>query len=110
MRRLRCKRTADSVANVIIVLTALCRMACGEAVDTLPGQPVAHRRAAFKKILLDFELIGIQLREKQYHLNWHICQARHLAGLRNDPWPLWSTGNSNRCVAVVGRNTVTDCK
>ena len=72
--------------DLIIVLTVLSLMACGEATDTHAGQPVAHRRAAFKKILLAFEPIGVQLREKQYNSNRLIDQAKLLASLKNDPW------------------------
>ena len=72
--------------DLIVVLTALSLMACGEATDTHAGQPVAHRRAAFKKILLAFEPIGVQLREKQYNSNRLIDQAKLLASLKNDPW------------------------
>ena len=72
--------------DLIVVLIALSLMACGEATDTHAGQPVAHRRAAFKKILLAFEPIGVQLREKQYNSNRLIDQAKLLASLKNDPW------------------------
>jgi len=74
MRSPRCKHSAASKANLIIVLTALTLMACGEAADTRPGQPVAHRRAAFKKILLAFEPIGVQLRESGAELRRHILR------------------------------------
>jgi len=79
---------------LMVVLTALSLMACGEATDTHAGQPVAHRRAAFKKILLAFEPIGISLREKQYDSNRLIDQAKLLASLKNDPWPYFD-GDTN---------------
>jgi len=72
---------------LIIMLTMLSLIACGEATDTHPGQPVAHRRVAFKKILLAFEPISIQLREKKYDSNRLIEQTKLLASLKNDPWP-----------------------
>jgi cytochrome c556 len=61
-------------------------MACGEVTDDRPGQPITHRRAAFKKILLAFEPMGIELRENRYDANQFIDQAKALARLKNEPW------------------------
>jgi cytochrome c556 len=71
---------------LILVLTVLSLIACGEATDTRPGQPVAHRRAAFKKLLLAFEPMGVELREKHYDSNQFIGQAKVFAGLKDTPW------------------------
>ena len=71
---------------LILVLPLLSLIACGEATDPRPGQPIAHRRAAFKKVLLAFEPMGIELREKRYDSNQFIGQAKVLASLKNDPW------------------------
>ncbi|HET7775219.1 MAG TPA: cytochrome c, partial [Azospira sp.] len=49
--------------------------ACGEAEDTRPGQPVAHRRAAFQQILKAFEPMGIMLRENRYNADEFLKRA-----------------------------------
>src|SRR5664279_1935360 len=72
---------------LILVLPLLSLMACGEATDTRPGQPIAHRRAAFKKLLAAFEPMGIELLEKRYDANQFITQSKVLASLENGPWP-----------------------
>lgn len=61
--------------------------ACGETADNRAGQPVMHRRAAFKKILLAFEPMGVQLREKRYNASQFLAQAKELAGVKDGPWP-----------------------
>jgi cytochrome c556 len=71
---------------LICTLAPLALIACGEAVDTREGQPVSHRRAAFKKILLAFEPMGVQLREKQYNPTQFIALAGELARVKNGPW------------------------
>jgi cytochrome c556 len=71
---------------LITVLIPLVLSACGEPADTRSGQPVTHRRTAFKKILRAFEPMGIQLRNKRYDAKQFIDQARELASLKNDPW------------------------
>ena len=77
---MRCKKL------LITALTAFLLTACGEPADTRPGQPVSARRAAFKKILLAFEPMGIALREKQYNADQFIAQADSLAQVKNGPW------------------------
>ena len=68
-------------------LGALLLTGCGgEPADTRPGQPVSERRAAFKKILLAFEPMGIALREKQYNADRFIAQAGELARVKDGPW------------------------
>jgi cytochrome c556 len=72
-----------------LLLTALLTLAltgCGEPADTRPGQPVTQRRAAFKKILLAFEPMGIQLREKQYNPDQFIVLAEALTKVKDGPW------------------------
>ena len=68
--------------------------ACGESTDTRDGQPVTHRRAAFKKILLAFEPMGIQLREKRYNANQFVDQAKELASLKDGPWSYFGEGTN----------------
>lgn len=72
---------------LILVLLSVTLGACGEAADTHAGQPVSARRAAFKKILLAFEPMGIQLRDKQYDPDRFIALAGQLAKVKNGPWP-----------------------
>ena len=72
---------------LIATLGALLLTACGgEPADTRPGQPVSERRAAFKKILLAFEPMGIALREKRYDADRFIAQAGELAKVKDGPW------------------------
>lgn len=71
---------------LIAALGALLLTACGEPADNRPGQPVSQRRAAFKKILLAFEPMGVQLREKQYNADQFIAQANALAQVKDGPW------------------------
>lgn len=72
---------------LIAALGALLLTACGgEPADTRPGQPVSARRAAFKKILLAFEPMGIALREKQYNADRFIIQAGELDQVKDGPW------------------------
>ena len=72
---------------LILVLLSVTLGACGEAADTHAGQPVSARRAAFKKILLAFEPMGIQLRDKRYDPDRFIALAGQLAKVKNGPWP-----------------------
>lgn len=71
-----------------ISIAALCLLiaACGEPADTRPGQPVAHRRAAFEKILHAFEPMGVQLRAGQYKPDAFLDKAKELAGVKDGPW------------------------
>jgi cytochrome c556 len=71
---------------LIAALTSVMLTACGEAADTHPGQPVSERRAAFKKILLAFEPMGVQLRDKQYDPDRFIALAAKLGQVKNGPW------------------------
>lgn len=60
--------------------------ACGEAEDTRPGQPVAHRRAAFQQILKAFEPMGIMLRENRYNADEFLKRAEQLREAKEGPW------------------------
>lgn len=71
---------------LIAALFSLLLTACGEPEDTRPGQPVAHRRAAFGKILHAFEPMGIQLRKKQYDAERFLALARELNAVKEGPW------------------------
>lgn len=71
---------------LIAVLLPLALVACGEPADTRPGQPVAHRRAAFGKILHAFEPMGVQLRNKQYKAEIFLDRAKELVSVKDGPW------------------------
>lgn len=71
---------------LIAALIPLLLTACGEPADTQPGQPVTHRRAAFKKILLAFEPMGVRLRKQQYEADQFILLAKELGSVKNGPW------------------------
>ncbi|HEX8988422.1 MAG TPA: cytochrome c [Rhodocyclaceae bacterium] len=61
--------------------------ACGgEAPDNRPGQPVAHRRAAFKNLLKDFEPIGVMMREDRYDATQFKLHADAVLAERDVPW------------------------
>jgi cytochrome c556 len=71
----------------LMLLSVLILSACGgEAKDTRPGQPVAHRRAAFKAILRATEPMGVMLRENDYNAKRFQALAGQLMSLRNEPW------------------------
>lgn len=59
---------------------------CGEPPDDHPGQPVTHRRAAFKAILRAFEPIGVQLRDGPFDAKHFAEEARELAKVADGPW------------------------
>lgn len=59
---------------------------CGEPEDTGPGQPVAHRREAFKSILRAFEPIGVSLRSDKYAPDRVIAMAEQLDRVKDGPW------------------------
>ena len=71
---------------LIAVSIPLVVVACGEPADTRPGQPVAHRRAAFEKILHAFEPMGVQLRNHQYKAEPFLERAKELASVKEGPW------------------------
>jgi cytochrome c556 len=70
-----------------ILLPVLLLSACGgEPEDTRPGQPVAHRRAAFKALIREFEPMGVMLREKEYDAQRFALHAGEIKILRDRPW------------------------
>jgi len=70
----------------ILLLTAVLAGCAGEVEDTGPGQPVAHRRAAFKEILKVFEPMGVMLRTDTYEARRFAQLASTLGQLRDRPW------------------------
>lgn len=76
-----------SLAALIALATLT---ACGEPQDTGPGQPVAHRRAAFQAILKAFEPISAAVRKNQYAPDEFIKQAERLNQVKDGPWPYFT--------------------
>jgi cytochrome c556 len=75
-------KTLPAILFAILTLSA-----CGgEPEDTRPGQPVAHRRAAFKTILRASEPIGIMLREGSYDAKRFQLLAAQLKNISGSPW------------------------
>jgi len=73
---------------VPIIALAFALAGCSvEVEDTGPGQPVAHRRAAFKEILKVFEPMGVMLRTDTYEPQRFARLANALEHLRDGPWP-----------------------
>ena len=71
---------------LVATLFPLVITACGEPADTRPGQPVAHRRAAFNKILHAFEPMGVQLRSGKYKADQFLERAKELDSVKEGPW------------------------
>ena len=57
-----------------------------EPEDTRPGQPVAHRRAAFKEIIKVFEPMGVMMRTDTYDAGKFKTLAEQLIARRDVPW------------------------
>lgn len=72
---------------LLVLLLPVLLAACGEAEDTRPGKPVAHRRQAFNNILHAFEPMGSQLRKGKYDADDFLARARELAAAKEAPWP-----------------------
>lgn len=68
------------------LLLPLILTACGEPEDTGPGQPVAHRRTAFKNILKAFEPMGVRLRSDKYEPEEFILMVKALEQTKDGPW------------------------
>jgi len=76
-----------SKTSILMLFSVLALAACGgEPEDTRPGQPVAHRREAFKAILRASEPMGVMLRENEYDAKRFQVLAGQLMNVRNGPW------------------------
>jgi cytochrome c556 len=70
-----------------LLLSAILLVSCGgEPPDTRPGQPVAHRRAAFKEIIKSFEPMGAMMRSERYDSQKFAALAASLRAQRDAPW------------------------
>lgn len=74
------------VSVLLAVLSVPLLSACGEPEDTRPGQPVAHRRAAFKEIVKTFEPMGVMLRTDKYNAKEFQRLAAQLQQQGTAPW------------------------
>jgi cytochrome c556 len=73
--------------RIALLLPILLLSACGgEAPDTRPGQPVAHRRAAFKEIIKSFEPMGVMIRTDEYDSAKFQSLTSSLMAERDKPW------------------------
>jgi len=73
-------------ALLLALVLPLTLAACGEPEDTHPGQPVAHRRAAFNQLVKAFEPMGVMLREKEYKPEEFRKLAAKLDAVKESPW------------------------
>ena len=72
---------------LLIVLCVVVLGACNsEPEDTRPGQPVAHRRAAFKEIIKVFEPMGVMMRTDSYDAAKLKKLTDELMARREAPW------------------------
>lgn len=85
-------RVRRVVASSLLGLMALSLAGCGEPEDTLPGQPIAHRRAAFKDMLRTFEPMGVMLRTDNYRAEKFQAHLSTFKALRDGPWPYFTAG------------------
>lgn len=74
-------RTASLSILAILLLSA-----CGEAQDTRPGQPVAHRRAAFKEMLEISESMSQMLQNPALDSRTFQALTGQLMAKRDLPW------------------------
>lgn len=71
----------------VVLLSAILLAACGgEPEDTRPGQPVAHRRAAFKEMIKSFEPMGTMVRTGKFNAPKFASLTMSLMSLRDTPW------------------------
>lgn len=73
--------------SLLVCLIALLLASCaGEPEDTHPGQPVAHRRAAFKEIIRSFETMGAMVRQEEFNAAKFASLTEALMASRDKPW------------------------
>ncbi len=78
--------------TAVLLIAALILVACGdEPKDTRPGQPVAHRRAAFKEIVRTFEPMGAMLRTDSYDQKKFQLLVGEFMIRRDGPWDYFGT-------------------
>lgn len=67
-------------------LLAVGVLAACEPSDNYPGQPVTHRRQAFRDIMKSFEAMGVMLRQDGYRADRFIELANQYNGAFDKPW------------------------
>lgn len=73
--------------RIVLLLPILLLSACGgEPQDTRPGQPVAHRRAAFKEMIRHVEPMGVMMRTDAFDANKFHALVNGLMLERDKPW------------------------
>ena len=73
--------------SIVALLATIVLISCDEEPkDTRPGQPVAHRRAAFKEVLRTFEPMGVMLRTDVYDPEKFQALVGEFMSRRNSPW------------------------
>lgn len=80
------KKTMPRFLPATLIVATLLAACGGEPEDTRPGQPVAHRRAAFKELLREFEPMGTMLRDGAYDAQRFAAQAAKVKSLSERPW------------------------
>ena len=85
------KRFNGAILSGLISLPMLLG-GCGEPEDTYPGQPVTHRRAAFKDMLRTFEPMGVMLRTDVYDPQRFAAMLARFMPLRDKPWQYFPAG------------------
>ena len=73
-------------AALLLVVVTLLSACGGEPEDTRPGQPVAHRRAAFKEMIKSFEEMGSMLRKDKFNAAKFASLTASLIAVRDKPW------------------------
>ncbi|MBZ0093089.1 MAG: c-type cytochrome [Burkholderiales bacterium] len=77
------------------ILLSLGLASCGEPKDTHPGQPVTHRKLAFKQMIRTLEPMGLEVRgRKPFNAEFFLKSALALQVLAKKPWPYF-TPDSN---------------
>jgi cytochrome c556 len=72
---------------VLLISIATLLAACGaEPEDTRPGQPVAHRRAAFKEMIKSFETMGAMIRREEFNAAKFASLTAAIMAVREKPW------------------------
>lgn len=75
------------LAIFLNVFLAGCEKNSGLTVENDPTRPVFHRQEAFKKILNNFEPLGLMHRkERVFDLVEYQKHAQHLKESQNEPW------------------------
>ncbi len=77
----------SSLLRLGLGAVAVCLVAaCGEPADNFPGQPVTHRRQAFRDIMKSFEPMGVMLRQDGYQAERFAELAEKYNTAFETPW------------------------